>query len=332
MRIATAVLAAGMAGGMLTGCGSGSKETTAPAPTTPPPASAPSSTRSQNPATLTKTPPNASAPSSPGSRASAGRTTPHASGPVPVPQPSHVVIVVEENHSFRTIIGNPDAPYMNSLATQGALLTDSTAVTHPSEPNYLALFSGSAQGVTDDSCPHSFPGDNLGAQLAAAGKSFGGYSEGLPSTGYLGCTAGNYARRHSPWTNFTTVPASASLPFSAFPQDYNALPTVSIVIPNLVNDMHDGTVPAADTWLHENLDGYAQWAKTHNSLLVLTWDEADNSTGNQVTTILTGASVTPGRYSEPVNHYRVLRTIESAFGLPPLGHAADTQPIADIWH
>lgn len=301
-RIATAVLAAGLTAGVLTACGSGDNR---PAPT------------------------GTVAGSSAAPYPSRTGSQPPVSGPVP--RPSHVVIVVEENHAYGNIIGNSAAPYLNSLATQGALFTDSTAIAHPSEPNYLALFSGSTQGVADDSCPHTFTADNLGAQLAAAGQTFAGYSEDLPSTGYLGCTAGNYARRHGPWTNFPSVPASASLPFSAFPQDYNSLPTVSIVIPNVANDMHDGPVGAGDTWLHDNLDGYAQWAKTHNSLLVVTWDEDNDKSGNHIATIFAGATVKPGRYNEPINHYRVLRTIESAYGLPPLGHSADTQPIADVW-
>jgi acid phosphatase len=304
MRMAAAVLAVGLAAGVLAACGAGDTRTTA-SPT--PPASAGSTPATESPA-ATDSPASAS-----------------------VPRPSHVVIVVEENHSFADIIGNSAAPYLNSLAAQGALFTNSTAITHPSEPNYIALFSGSTQGVTDDSCPHTFSADNLGAQLAAAGHSFAGYSEDLPSSGFLGCTAGNYVRRHSPWTNFSSVPASASLPLSAFPRDYNSLPTVSFVIPTVANDMHDGTVSAADTWLRNNLDGYAQWAKTHNSLLIVTWDEDDTHTGNHIATIFAGASVKPGSYSEAINHYRLLRTIEEAYGLPPLGQAAMTPPISDVW-
>ena len=248
-----------------------------------------------------------------------------------VPRPDHVVIVIEENHSSTSIIGGSAAPYLNSLAAQGALFTDSRAVAHPSQPNYVALFSGSTQGVTDDSCPQTFGADNLGAQLISAGQTFAGYSEDLPAPGDLSCTAGSYARKHSPWTDFPSVPASANLPFSAFPRNYDALPTVSIVVPNLANDMHDGSVQTGDAWLRDNLGGYAQWASTHNSLLVVTWDEDDSRSGNQIATMFAGAGVKPGRYSEPIDHYRVLRTVEAAYGLPPLGHAAGTEPITDVW-
>jgi phosphatidylinositol-3-phosphatase len=248
-----------------------------------------------------------------------------------VPRPDHVVVVLEENHSFADIVGNPAAPYLNSLAAKGALFTASFAVAHPSEPNYLALFSGSTQGLTDDSCPRTFAGNSLGAELASAGLGFAGYAESLPNTGFTGCSAGEYARKHAPWVNFPAIPASASLPFTAFPTNYASLPTLSFVIPNLSNDMHDGTIAQGDSWLRANLDGYARWAAGHNSLLLVTWDEDDYSQANQVPTILVGARVKPGRYPERIDHYSVLRTLEAAYSLPPLGLAASATPITDCW-
>src|SRR6202048_3198247 len=100
-----------------------------------------------------------------------------------VPTPAHVVVVIEENHGYSEIIGSSEAPYINTLATQGALFTKSYALTHPSQPNYLALFSGSTQGITDDSCPHTFSAQSLESELIAAKKTFIGYSECLLSTG-----------------------------------------------------------------------------------------------------------------------------------------------------
>ena len=163
-----------------------------------------------------------------------------------VPQPEHVVVVVEENKGFRRIVDSPEAPYINSLAAQGALFTSSFAIRHPSQPNYLALFSGSTQGVGDDSCPHSFNRPNLGSALIDAGLTFAGYSESMPRTGYLGCETGAYARRHNPWSNFPAVPAEANLPFTAFPTNFADLPSVAFVVPNLDNDMHDGSIRRGD--------------------------------------------------------------------------------------
>lgn len=248
-----------------------------------------------------------------------------------LPQPFRVVVVLEENHSYSQIIGSPQAPYINALASQGALFTNSHAITHPSQPNYLALFSGSTQGIKDDSCPHTFKGENLGSELIAAGFSFTGYSEGLPAPGSEACVYGEYARKHAPWTNFSDLPSSVNQPFSAFPTDYANLPRVSWVIPNLRDDMHDGTIQQADNWLKANLSAYVNWAQTNNSLLILTWDEDNGSSGNHIPTIFVGPMVKPGQYSDAITHYNVLRTLDALYGLPYLGHSAAVAPITDIW-
>jgi hypothetical protein len=237
-----------------------------------------------------------------------------------------------ENHSYGQVIQNPAAPFINSLARHGALFTNSRAVAHPSEPNYLALFSGSTQGVTDDGCPYTFRTPNLASGLISAHDSFAGYSEDLPHAGSKACTAGQYARKHVPWADFSNIPASASKPLTAFPaRDYSRLPTVSFVIPNLCGDMHDCPVGAGDRWLRTHIGRYAAWAKAHDSLLVLTWDENDGSPGNQIPTIFTGQRVKPGRYAGAITHYSVLRTIEDAYGLPRDGHAAAATPITNVW-
>jgi acid phosphatase len=172
-----------------------------------------------------------------------------------VPTPAHTLVVIMENHSYSEIMGSTADPYIHQLAASGALFTNSYAVTHPSEPNYLALFSGSTQGVTDDSCPHTFSAANLGAELIAAHYRFGGYSESLPGAGWTGCSYGSYARKHNPWVNFPSVPSSANQPFTALPHLYSALPTVALVVPNLMHDMHDGTIAQGDQWLKTYLSG-----------------------------------------------------------------------------
>jgi hypothetical protein len=250
-----------------------------------------------------------------------------------LPKPDHVVLVMEENHAYSEIIGKATAPYINSLAGQGALFTASFAVAHPSEPNYLALFSGSTQGVTDDRCQNSFANPNLASELIDAGLTFGGYSEDMPSVGYAGCTYRAYARKHSPWVNWqgANVPESVNMPLTSFPTDFTTLPTVSFVIPNLNNDMHDGTVKQGDTWLQKHLDGYVQWAASHNSLLIVTWDEDDQSASNRITTFFVGAMVKPGMYAEKIDHYSLLRTLEDMYGLPYAGKSAEASAIADVW-
>jgi hypothetical protein len=220
------------------------------------------------------------------------------------------------------------------VAKNGALMTQAYAVAHPSEPNYLALFAGSTFGVSSDACPvDAGAAPNLGSALLAAGYSFGGFSEDLPAPGSPVCSAGKYARKHVPWANFRSVPAANSLPFGAFNarSDYATLPTVSFVIPNLDNDMHDGSIAQGDAWLASNMSRYANWAAANNSLLIVTFDEDDNSANNQIATVIYGAHVKPGSYNEPISHYNVLSTVEQMYGLPLTGLAANAPAVSDIW-
>ena len=249
------------------------------------------------------------------------------------PKTAHVVLVIEENRSFQTLIGSKDAPYINALAGEGALFTQSFAITHPSEPNYLALFAGDTEGLTDDSCPHSYTGANLAEALEAKGLSFALYSEGLPQEGFADCGTLDklYRRKHNPVPNFPSVPTENNQPFSAFPADYSKLPTVAYVVPNMMDDMHDGTVQQADAWLKQNLDGYVQWALKNHSLLILTWDEDDGTQNNQIATIIVGQGVKPGRYNQRIDHYSVLRTLTDMNKLKPFGNAKKAKPIAGIW-
>lgn len=249
-----------------------------------------------------------------------------------IPAPSHVVVVVEENHSYSEIVGNSQAPYINTLISEGAVFTHSYGVTHPSEPNYLALFSGSTHGVTNDNCPLKFSTASLESQLNAAGKTFKGYSEELPSVGSLVCTSNEYARKHAPWTDFSTGKSTDNLPFSYFPSsNFASLPKVSFVIPDLLNDMHDGSIQQGDAWLQQHLLNYVTWARNNNSLLILTFDEDDSSAGNHILTLFVGPMVKPGKYTETIHHYNVLRTIEQMYKLPYLGQAATATPITDVW-
>ena len=264
--------------------------------------------------------------------AAAGLAIPATPAFAALPAYAHIVVVIDENHAYNEVIGNPNAPYITSLANGGAKMTQSFAVTHPSEPNYLALFSGSTHGITDDSCPHTFTGENLGHQLINAGTTFTGYSESMPSDGYTGCTSGNYARKHNPWVNFSNVPAASNLRFSDFPTTFSNLPKVSIVVPNLCNDMHNCSVATGDTWLKNHLGAYATWAKANNSLLIVTFDEDDSSASNHIPTLFYGAHVKTGNYSEHITHYTVLRTLESLTGLGCTGSSCSVNPIADIWN
>jgi hypothetical protein len=246
-----------------------------------------------------------------------------------LPRYDHVVVAVFENKPRADVLRH--APYFAHLADRGADMKRSYAVTHPSEPNYIALYSGGLHGVHDDSCPHRLAGKHLGAQLAGSGHSFRAYSEGLPGTGSTVCTSGTYARKHAPWVNFSSFKQRRHRPFGRFPDDYTKLPTVAFVVPDLCHDTHDCSLAKGNRWLKRNLGDYSAWARSHNSLLVVTFDEDDRSADNHIYTVLVGAGIDPGHYRQRIDHYSVLRTLEKIYALPALGHAADRRPIHGIW-
>jgi hypothetical protein len=255
---------------------------------------------------------------------------------VAIPVFDHVVVAVFENHGYSQIIGSSSAPYFNSLATGGANFTNYAAVTHPSQPNYFAMFSGSTQGITDDSCPPPgapYTKANLGSEITAVGRTWGSYNEGLPSQGSTTCSnsAGKYARKHNPWFSFTNVAASSGKTFTQWPTDFTTLPTMSWVVPNLCSDMHDCSVGTGDTWLQTKLGSYATWAKTHNSLLIVTFDENNGISGNKIVNIYYGAHVKTGNYGTAYNPYNNLRTMEDMYGTTHAGNAATATPITEVW-
>jgi hypothetical protein len=297
------------------------------------------------------------------------------SWPSNLPVYDHIVIVVEENKDLEQIFRG-DAPYIKKLAAEGASITRMFGEEHPSQGNYFWLFSGSNQNVGFfDQVPsaahradYPFTASNLGEQLIKKGLSFKGYSESLPAIGSemdvdppdCNRNACVYGRKHVPWISFanvpngTTIDTSSNLRFADFPSDYATLPTVAFVIPNLNHDMHNGkppqSIPAGDAWLRENLDGYYRWAKTHNSLLIVTFDENDDKgkyygltnplvtpgatyplidkynqylhdIQNRIVTIFAGAHIKPGSYAEGkgITHVNILRTIEAMYGLAKSG-------------
>jgi acid phosphatase len=250
----------------------------------------------------------------------------------PVPAPDHVVVVVFENKDVDQVLGSGAAPFLDELARTGANFVNAHAEAHPSQPNYLALFAGDTLGVTDNECLPDLHADNLAAQLVAVGRTFVGFSEDLPASGFSACSSGDYAQKHAPWGAFTNLPSSAHQPWSAWPSSFERLPTVSFVIPNLCDDMHDCSVATGDSWVRDQMADYLVWARAHNSLLLVTFDESESYRGdNGIVTIIDGARVRPGPVGERVDHYRLLRTLEAMYGLAPLGRAAATEPITDIW-
>ena len=298
-------------------------------------------------------------------QAQSAQAAPILTWPADLPVYDHVVIIVDENKGYDQIIGNPAADYINNiLKKEGANFTRAYAEEHLSEGNYFWLFSGDNQdvGYLDripskwNNSAYPFTSANLGQQLIAKGLSFKGYAESLPAIGFSGDNKGLYARKHVPWISFDNVPngktlaTSSNLRFADFPRDpadYHTLPTVAFVIPNQGNDMHNGpsdkSIPAGDAWLKQYFDPYYQWAKQHNSLLIVTFDETDDKGGhygltdpractaagreqclelqNRIVTIFAGAHIRPGDYPEGkgITHVNILRTLEAMYALPRAG-------------
>jgi phosphatidylinositol-3-phosphatase len=255
----------------------------------------------------------------------ASARTPDSTPAAGIPKYDHIVVVMEENRSYSNIIGNlTDAPFINkTLVPKAAVMTNFHAEAHPSQPNYFALYAGSTFEVRDNN-NHSEPDPTTETVLRAGGKSFFGYVENSGTTLAV--------RKHNPWESFAKG-AAVEKDFSSFPHDFTQLPAVCWVIPNLNNDMHDGTILQGDQWLRLNLAGYAWWALTNKSLLIITWDEddTDNLVPNQIPTLIVGQYVKPGRYSEDVNHYNLLSTILASQNMKGPRNAAMAAPISDIF-
>lgn len=291
---------------------------------------------------------------------------------LPSKPPDHIVIVIEENRSREQVdyfIEHHDKSYLARLKQEGAYFTSFFARLHPSQPNYIELFSGERHDIWNDdrqNCAIAEP--SIGGELRKQGRTFIGYAEGLPQSGFDGKQSGSYVRKHCPWINFSDVPTSSSLPFTEFPRDpkgFGNLPTLSYVIPDLTHDMHgkplqlalgfvlklfkkDPLMNAGDVWLEQNLKAYAEWAKTNNSLLIVTWDEDDSqkcSEGNKtmfhpcetvppknnIPTIFVGEMVNARPIPTQYTHQDLLRTLEDMYGLPRLGGSKNATVITGVW-
>jgi acid phosphatase len=155
----------------------------------------------------------------------------------------------------------------------------------------------------------------------------------LPQVGFQGCNHGSYARKHNPAMNWqgANVDPSQNRPFQAFPHDFTKPATVALGVPDENHDMHSASIADGDTWLKQNLGRYAQWARHHDSLLIVTFDEDDDSHDNRIATIIVGDGVKPGHYDTPRNLYNLLRTLEAMYDLPLLGKSAQAVPITAPW-
>lgn len=282
--------------------------------------------------------------SAPGAFTAGSPTADSPCGVLPkAPQYQHIVWIVMENHGSHQVVNAPDAPYLNGLAGKCGLATNFHAIAHPSLPNYIALTSGSTQGITDDGSPAAHPLDvpSIFAQLGAG--RWRALAESMPGN----CSrqdSGDYATRHNPPVYYTSIATQCDqqdVPLGAAP-DISA--PLTFVAPNLSSDMHDTTVSYGDNWLRSfipallNTDQY----KAATTAIFITFDEDEkskldpntsNGKGNQIPTIVISPSTPAGlQSSEFFTHYSMLRTAEEAFGLELLGEAKQATSMADAFN
>lgn len=255
----------------------------------------------------------------------------------PVPHMDHVLVVIMENKDYNAAL---TGTYTQTLVASASSFSSSFAITHPSQPNYLALWSGATQGVTNDACPapgSPYGAENLGHACEAAGLTWRAYSENMPAVGFTGCTNNGtlYTRKHDPWTDFSNVNHLNERPYADLQTDIDAqaLPNLAFVIPNNCDNSHDNgcTVQFGDNWLAAHVPSFLN-AVGPNGVVILTWDEDSGLSGNHILTVFAGDSVKSGYVSSThLTHYTLLRTICDALGVSSFGAATSENAIGDVW-
>lgn len=251
------------------------------------------------------------------------------------PAPKRVFMIVLENTDASSAI---QQPFLAQLAAKGAILSNYSAITNPSQPNYIGLTSGGTWGIADDS-NHTVNVRHIGDLVEEKGLTWKSYAEAYPGGCNLSASVGTYYRKHEPFLSYTNVQTDANrcakiVNSSQLAKDVaaDALPNFSFYVPDINNDGHDTGVAYADTWLSNTFSSLMNDPNfMKNTLFIVTFDEG--SQANQVYTVLYGDSVIPGsNFSQATGHYGLLATIEQYLGLGSLGQAdAKAQPITGIW-
>jgi acid phosphatase len=265
-----------------------------------------------------------------------------------IPVVAHVFVLVEENHSYASVIGNSSMPYTNSLANQYALATQYYANRHNSLPNYFMLTVGDLV-TTDDTFSGIVTKDNVVRALTAAGKTWKIYAESLPNVGYKGPSVIPYARDHNPFAYFSDVLNSSSqasniVPLTQLASDISndTLPDYAMIVPDLANDGHDCPAEAGncsdtdklaniDKWVHTNVGPLITSSAFQNSLLIYTWDESDiddtTNGGGHIATVLISPKVRAGFQSTTMyQHQSALKLTMQLLGVTDFPGAAATAP------
>jgi hypothetical protein len=273
----------------------------------------------------------ACAPSSTAQATAKHSPPPIAGAPDPTPDPSptaaspHIFVIVMENRSYSQAIASK---YVAGLAAQYAIATNYRGVSHPSLPNYLALTSGRTWGIADDGF-HALPGGGLGAQLTGAGIEWRAYMEGMSN----GCFHSSYpyALKHNPFAYYGSACPSEVVPLTQFASDMTStVPQFVWITPNMCHDGHDCSSSVADAWLSQTVPSILNSnAWQDGGMLVITWDEGEDS-ANSVLTLIVRPDPATHQSAKPYDHYSLLATIEDLLGVARLGQAAQATPMTDL--
>jgi len=264
---------------------------------------------------------------------------------VPARASGHIFLLVEENRSYSTVYHN-QMPWLSALGDKFGIATNYYSDDPGSLLDYLWLSSGSGEqsfGCTGNDCAHTITDDNIFRQLIKAGRSWRVYADSLPGTGFMGAHAGNYVKRHNPAVWYSDVVDDAHqqqniVPFTQFPTDLAAdtLPDFALIVPDLQHDAHDGSPQKADQWLKQNIGpliSSKHFQPGSNSVMFITFDNADGDAQGQVLTVVAGAKVIPGvKVSAPFRHENTLRTIMEQLGIPNYpGESANVAPMSQFF-
>jgi hypothetical protein len=250
-------------------------------------------------------------------------------------EPTKVLVVVEENHSYQQM--KDGMPYLFSLSSTYGYATHFTAIRHPSEPNYLAIAGGSTFGVTDDRNPAA-NSPQLGSaksvfdQALDAGKTAKTYAEDMPGPCQLEnypAEKPSYAVRHNPWVYFGSSRQRCmtdDVPLTQFSQDAtdNALPNIGFLVPNLCHDAHSCPLGSADDFLRATLPAVldSDDFTSGHLVVVVTADEDDKHSGNEVLTSVLSTRLSHKVVTDPLTHYSLSRYLSEVVGAQPLLEAA----------
>ncbi|KAJ3039826.1 hypothetical protein HDV00_011734 [Rhizophlyctis rosea] len=241
-------------------------------------------------------------------------------------------IIVLENEDYTSVMSDP---YLGTtLPAKGRLLTNYNAITHPSEPNYVAMIAGNYYGIADDGT-YNLNGPIITGTLETAGKTWKTYQEAYPGNCFTGSVSTTYYRKHNPFISFTQISGNSAecakiVPATQLATDEsaNAVPQYVFYTPDIKNDGHDTTVAYSSSWLKNFLEPKLTNPVYANTAFFIVYDEGVKA--NHVYALLVGGAINnlglAGTQDGTLyNHYSQLATVEKNWNLPPLSPAqADT--------